>query len=630
MSLVVCSNQDENRRVGQTGTTSQNIFKPYSFRNGLSSTYTIPKNGQVALQSAKYTLDGRYPLTSNQNVLYQYYGEDLADDGDINYSSTACPIRTPLFVGAENEVREVTVEQIASETQARMRTNIFHPQLQNQVGVSVDRDGTSDEFQGFTILYDYFDSLTSVIPPTAEIVNAATDEVTDTFAWDGTTFESLENNTDVPAVGMLTGSPISLHNGTFIVNFNDPNSVGVDWAVGLSRFNNNVIEGYDYTGFKAPDYFVASDVLVGGAQEYDELFYYDYLVCRDSAGVLKVFHTAFDSNAFALEDKKGITTRELEYGNDDIAADYDLDANADAFHKVRFTCTGQQIKIEMLTETDVASTLYEYNSARSNAAQLSAISQAKWSMFPVLYLENDDSTFGNQLIVEEYVGSTTANKLGDMSVAKTETQRRELSWYNSVEGTVDEGLARELETRPWNDQSVGSRSTILTYAGLKGGTNDVIDLENYLIFTPSDTFKPSYDANSDKILGFVGASPTNAFTFASGTDPHTRRVISSVNTPSLLATRSMFIRLDNFTQQSVNALMGNKSGIISHLPRFDGQVETGRIYHEPKNLIYLDLNNSEEIKLSSFDISFVYSNEQYVESLTGTSVVVLYIRQKPS
>jgi hypothetical protein len=92
----------------------------------------------------------------------------------------------------------------------------------------------------------------------------------------------------------------------------------------------------------------------------------------------------------------------------------------------------------------------------------------------------------------------------------------------------------------------------------------------------------------------------------------------------------MFIRLDNFTQQSVNALMGNKSAIISHLPRFDGQVETGRIYHEPKNLIFLDLNNSEEIKLSSFDISFVYSNEQYVESLTGTSVVVLYIRQKPS
>lgn len=627
MSLVVCSNQDENRRVGQTGTTSQNIFKPYAFRNGLSSTYTIPKNGQVALQSAKYTLDGRFPLSSNQNVLYQYYGEDLADTDDINTSSTACPIRTPLFVGADNEIREVSVEQIASETQARMRTNIFHPQLQNLVDVAVKRDGTSDEFQGFTISYNYFDSVTSVIPPTAEIVNAVSDNITDTFAWDGTTFETLENATDVPAVGMLTGNPISLHNGTFIVDFNDPNSANLQWAVGLSRFNNNVDDGRDHE-YKAPDYYVHPDIL---DQEglYPADFYYDYLVCRED-DTLKVYHTAYDKTVFDFHlPGSWITSRELEYGNDDIAADYDIQTNADAFTKVKFTCTGQQIKIEMLTETDVASTLYEYNSARSNAAQLSAISQAKWSMFPILYIENEGSSaFGNSFIVEEYVCSTNANKLGDMSVAKTETQRRELSWYNSVEGTVDEGLARELETRPWNDQSVGSRSTILTYAGLKGAPNDVIDLDNYLIFEPSDTFKPSYDANSDKILGFVGASPTNAFTF--DTDPTTTRTITSVNTPSLLATRSMFIRLDNFTQQSVNALMGNKSGIISHLPRFDGQVETGRIYHEPKNLIYLDLNNSEEIKLSSFDISFVYSNEQYVESLTGTSVVVLYIRQKPS
>ena len=76
--------------------------------------------------------------------------------------------------------------------------------------------------------------------------------------------------------------------------------------------------------------------------------------------------------------------------------------------------------------------------------------------------------------------------------------------------------------------------------------------------------------------------------------------------------------------------MGNKSSIIAHLPRFDGQVETGRLYHEPKNLIFLDLNNPNEMSLSSFDISFVYSNEQFVESLTGTSVVVLYFRQKPN
>tara|TARA_R110001606_G_scaffold50943_5_gene127264 strand:+ start:68 stop:346 length:279 start_codon:yes stop_codon:yes gene_type:complete len=92
----------------------------------------------------------------------------------------------------------------------------------------------------------------------------------------------------------------------------------------------------------------------------------------------------------------------------------------------------------------------------------------------------------------------------------------------------------------------------------------------------------------------------------------------------------MFLRLDNFTQTTTNAFVGNQSSIIAHLPRFDGQIQTGRIYHEPKNLIYLDLNNSEQLKVNSFDISFCYSNEQYVQALTGQSVVVLYFRAKPS
>ena len=74
--------------------------------------------------------------------------------------------------------------------------------------------------------------------------------------------------------------------------------------------------------------------------------------------------------------------------------------------------------------------------------------------------------------------------------------------------------------------------------------------------------------------------------------------------------------------------MGNRSNIIAHLPRFDGQVETGRIYHEPKNLIFLDIGNSEPLTINSFDISFCYSNEQYCTALTGQSVVVLYIKGK--
>ena len=90
----------------------------------------------------------------------------------------------------------------------------------------------------------------------------------------------------------------------------------------------------------------------------------------------------------------------------------------------------------------------------------------------------------------------------------------------------------------------------------------------------------------------------------------------------------MFVKLENFTQQSVNALTGNQSTIIGHVPRYEGQTTVGRIYHEPSTLVYLDLNNSEELTVNSFDISMVHSNEQYATSLVGQTIVTLHFRQK--
>ena len=93
MSLVICSNLDSDAVSSET---TQNIHKPFSFRNGLSSTYTIPKDGQVALQSCKYNLDGSVPISTGSHVLYQYYGEDMADGDKIADKSSAVPIRCDI------------------------------------------------------------------------------------------------------------------------------------------------------------------------------------------------------------------------------------------------------------------------------------------------------------------------------------------------------------------------------------------------------------------------------------------------------------------------------------------------------------------------------------------------------
>ena len=375
---------------------------------------------------------------------------------------------------------------------------------------------------------------------------------------------------------------------------------------------------------RVPSYNVPA-TLYGDTQPSD-YFFFDYIVCR-KGDILKVYHMASDSSVSEVRGDV-ILSRELSYGDYDIGANYNLSDNTSAFAKVKFVVEGQKLTIVMLEDDDTEHLLYEYKSdAESNANNLSCISQAKWNLYPLLYLPINLPA-ATSLFVESF--TPCQNETQTLKQRLKEGKPETVSWYNSVESTVNEGLASALENRPWNDAVLLGTlwQDFFEWAGIQTGANQVIDLENYLIMTPSSQFAPSNGANTGKLLGFLG-TPTNNYISGSGGSSLVR-TFSSPAVPRLLASRSMFVRLENMTQQSLNARVGNRSSIIAHLPRFDGDVETGRIYHEPKNLIFLDLNNSQPLRMSSFDISFVYSNEQFVTALTGQSVVCLYFRERPS
>jgi len=608
MSLVICSNSKDDK----SETNSQSIFKPYSFRNGLSSTYTIPKNGQVALQSVKYNLDGTIAFAGNDYLMYQYYGELLDDGEDISLKSSSVPIPTPL-IDSGNIVEELTSEELMTKLAKQLNDRIFHPQLRNLVSTDVKRNSTTNELEGYQINYDYYSFTDTLLPASQFIqdIGSAESRIDDEFTgfeWDGENFTTVEpvKFNDAPRAGILTQNPISLHNGVLTVNFEATETK--EWAVGLSRFVNN----YTDDGDIHPSYFSweRSD------QHLDEKFFYDVIVCRDGNN-LKIYHTPVDSSLGDNDSKFYLCSKELVYGNHAIAYPYDLDGNAQEYSKVKFTCTGQQIKIEMLTADDTATTLYEYGESLDKDKNIKLINQAMWNMYPVLYLEATNTEFGEVLTVEDYTGVNDVFSGNNIFALDN-------SWYNFVEASSDESLAQNLEARPWND--LGKTDT-LTHRGILTGSNQVIDLENFLITKQDNsTFKPSIGANSFDVLGFL-TSPTMDYVYGTGSDSE-RRTFTSEAVPKLLSARTIFLRVENLATKVTNALMGNRSNIIAHLPRFDGQVETGRIYHEPKNLIFLDIGNSEEFKINSFDISFCYSNEQYCTALTGQSVVVLYIKSK--
>ena len=80
------------------------------------------------------------------------------------------------------------------------------------------------------------------------------------------------------------------------------------------------------------------------------------------------------------------------------------------------------------------------------------------------------------------------------------------------------------------------------------------------------------NCNTANTLGFVGmpvSQPT-------GTPTNVEVVVESNSVPKLISNVSLFIRLNNFTQNSVNARQGTNSKIVAHLPRFDNSGnETG-------------------------------------------------------
>jgi hypothetical protein len=152
-----------------------------------------------------------------------------------------------------------------------------------------------------------------------------------------------------------------------------------------------------------------------------------------------------------------------------------------------------------------------------------------------------------------------------------------------------------------------------------------VNYDNIMILDESEIYTPSRGANGKAILGFNQSivSEPNA---GAGTNSV---IFESSSVPNLVSSMAMFVRLNNFGQNVFNAHNGNRSKIIAHLPRFDNTQSTGRLYFEPSNLIWIDLDNPGPLQVNEFDISFCYINEQFAEILTGQSIVALYFRKKP-
>lgn len=178
----------------------------------------------------------------------------------------------------------------------------------------------------------------------------------------------------------------------------------------------------------------------------------------------------------------------------------------------------------------------------------------------------------------------------------------------------------------------------------KNGTGDSLEMSRALIInTPTSQtiadgiYYPSPGANMGRYLGFPNMGVISSSQFGSvfeddgttaDTNPGSVYSISSVFAPELKK-HSCFIKCSNLTAQSYNFCKSKPSQILYHLPRFDNAGhDSGELFFEVKDRLYVDLKNIDFIQLNELDIQIVNKDERIVGDLCGDTIITLHFRHK--
>ena len=608
MSLVVCANAERDNTESRINGGLNNAW---SFRNTLSSTYKIPENAQVALQSCKVNIDGRVVVSRDNANFYHYFGQKLNTDGSTApqfEDTTSMPVFSTLLDDTEQgQVLELSKSDVAKLMQSSIRRTSFHPNTKELATVALLKNASDLDFLGYSVAFDQSDRSSASIPTTMEDWYGA-GQISNgsgkwTYAANTLTRSATSDDSDIVAV-IGTQFPISTQNKELLVSLDTANSSGVEWHVGLSRFVN--FEN-DITSKYQPYYFDEnySDVL-----DISQDCFMDFAVARNYNDELICYHSTYDS------DNDITKMTEVEYWDNTNGSFSSLSARKNLsgtnYTQVKLVVHGERVAARILNKsTGVWETITEYGASIAKTDMFKPVNQSCWCLHPVLCIGRNASATKCSMSFQTYNGMNITG-YNPKTLFKG-------GWYESMEllGTPAQ-QCYELEGRTWND--VDSSVAYAQYSSNNASSG--IPYDNVLVLQENNIYLPSANANAKNLFGFEKSIvDTPAFKVGS------LLTFNSTTVPTTANLLSMFVRLDNMGQSVVNALTGNDSKIIAHLTSVETAV--GRRTYEPSSLIFIDLNNPAELNISDFNLSFCYANEQYSTILQGQSIVCLYFRPKP-
>lgn len=648
MSLILTTNTSVNNSGNSPTNTGLN--RPYDYTNFLTNTFEIEANSEVAVQSVKVNKEGNISVNRNNNQFYVYLGDK--DRQTAMEDTTTTPIHTFLNI-AGGKQEEVNVETMPPLIKEAIDRGMGHPDMvlnngTNTTGSIVTVDRNADKtFQGYNLDIKYGMSASKVSSSntmTFEDCLTAPDHA-------GTWNQGTKRMTKAPATAtstsicemINTSMPLSQVGGVFQVDFKE---AGAFWSVGLTRYldqtqliysDQNVYSapaGTSYFDWVAKSVFDPRPALAGGQKYF-----------------LRLFHSVIDSSRGNVEGGTPTdfyTLKEFDYttgggSSSSLVELFDVSGSYTELkpQKIRFTMNNEQMRVDVIDNKGAGTVLnLVLGTNASKLKNLKPGSATTRYIYPKMRVRDDNK----YLTIEEFQGSKPTGFIygnnRDTGAFMDGTFVNGLSdwdWWCKLyfRGQCGE-YGKTVDMRQMFDYDGDNKDENYVQIGLNASgaiKNSASNIGCALILTDSNKeddefgYYPTPGANATELLGFEN-NPLLDVPNASTTTSETYK---SSNIPQMVSTNSIFVRLNNFLQRTINGQTNGVSKILYHLPRFDNSgTEFGGLFYEPHERVYVKLHNTENMRINDFSVSLVNPDETLSDNLTGKTIVMFHIRKSNS
>lgn len=682
MSLIVAtSHQPENR--GKLGNGQVPNERPSSFSNFFRSPIHVEPGSEIAVESVKLNRTANINIKDGNNFFCHYFGEKMDDADDREYM-----IHVPRKI--QLDAKTYSVEDYIKNLQDKLNTQYGHPSIFNRAICSMNVNASGKE-NGVKIQFPQRASgsgndKTGNIQPVPYYSIATPNGTTpsNAFDWDlaTTTFSRTVaaaapiTTQNASCVAIARDIPFSNAGGRFDVNCSQAVASASYVVIGLSRPHIQFEEGSGRAvknltpfGYKPRGNFR----YYTGETRSKMTEHYDFGVLFDNTNTdakfqgVRIFQS-MNKKKSAISDAT-IKHYELKYfENIGKTKPFTIAEFTAQFDAIRWQNDGGYLSLFF---KNIGKTTYTQilgpNLFKNTDRCFKPIGDTTYALYPQFNLSNGSvkvTKYESEMLTTQYLfpfynaSDTTVSGTGPRQYTPgsdmysnnrvpfgrkaTQSNGTEIQFYdNKQQRALSKGSIRKVDHsltyRNWH--SVDPKALLAHFhtdgLNASGGVayQQVLVINKYNRPQFEDyLLKSQRFPNMSGELGFIDRAiltdyngSVEGYALGSGTNTVT------FNAPNQLdkgATTS-FIRIPTLTHQSFNGAQQSMSKIVYQVPEFsnDGR-QYGNLYFAPGEKTYIDLNNPNKMILNSLQIQLVGVDEKEINSLSGTTQVVLHIRKK--